>query len=350
MAKIGDIHDESTSFVREAHRVCRDLQDPDPAVYWSDFFASILLAYGALWLYLRAQTLSAVHGAALIVCGLALYRAVVFTHEINHQRSRIKGFAFVWNVLCGIPSLVPSFLYGDHQGHHSAQAYGTWADPEYLLQTSRWRGRIAVFLLMPAIYPVMAAVRFLVLTPLAVLSRRLDRIIWTHASSLYVMNEFYRREYGGQARTRARWAQEAACSIWAWTFLVLVLQGHISTGTMWRLYSVSLFWIALNQVRTLVAHRYTGRSDASMSYLDQVIDTNTFDRGRWLPHLWAPLGLRYHALHHLLPSMPYHAMGRAHRRLLDRLPPDSPYRRTLRSGLWPALMSLARNQAPQKTS
>ena len=41
--------------------------------------------------------------------------------------------------------------------------------------------------------------------------------------------------------------------------------------------------------------------------------------------LWAPVGLRYHALHHLLPSMPYHSLGEAHRRLKQALPADSQY-------------------------
>jgi hypothetical protein len=46
-----------------------------------------------------------------------------------------------------------------------------------------------------------------------------------------------------------------------------------------------------------------------------------------LPHAtfveFFPLGLRYHALHHLFPSLPYHALGTAHRRLIVALPPDS---------------------------
>ena len=53
--------------------------------------------------------------------------------------------------------------------------------------------------------------------------------------------------------------------------------------------------------------------------------------------------MRYHALHHLLPSLPYHAMGTAHRRLMSCLPEDSPYRMTIRPSLWAAIGDVIRN-------
>ena len=44
-----------------------------------------------------------------------------------------------------------------------------------------------------------------------------------------------------------------------------------------------------------------------------------------LAELWAPVGLRYHALHHLLPSLPYHSLPEAHRRLAAQLGSGSTY-------------------------
>ncbi|MDB5457046.1 MAG: fatty acid desaturase, partial [Caulobacter sp.] len=52
-----------------------------------------------------------------------------------------------------------------------------------------------------------------------------------------------------------------------------------------------------------------------------------------LPALWAPVGLRYHGLHHLLPRLPYHNLGRAHRRLSSVLPARSAYHRINHQGL-----------------
>jgi len=55
---------------------------------------------------------------------------------------------------------------------------------------------------------------------------------------------------------------------------------------------------------------------------------------------WGAFGLRYHGLHHLLPSLPYHGLGAVHRALLAELPADSPYRRAEAGGLVAALREL----------
>ena len=59
--------------------------------------------------------------------------------------------------------------------------------------------------------------------------------------------------------------------------------------------------------------------------------------------LWAPVGLRYHALHHLLPSMPYHSLGECHRRLRAHLGLQSTYERANYAGLFPLLTRLVRS-------
>ena len=56
--------------------------------------------------------------------------------------------------------------------------------------------------------------------------------------------------------------------------------------------------------------------------------------------LVAPVGLRYHALHHWIPSLPYHNLGRAHRRLVTALTADAPYGRTIAPGFTPVILDL----------
>ena len=62
-----------------------------------------------------------------------------------------------------------------------------------------------------------------------------------------------------------------------------------------------------------------------------------------LSPLWAPVGLRYHALHHLLPSMPYHALGECHRRLIAHLGQGSTYAGASHPGLLPLVARIARS-------
>jgi len=332
---------ESARFVRQAHAIVRDLMVPRPLRYWADFLTTIGVAYVAFAAYLAASPFSLPQGAAFVVSGLAMYRAVVFTHEITHHRGESFGaFRFAWNVLCGIPMLMPSFMYGNHNGHHTSDAYGTWSDPEYILHSPAWRFKVVAFLLLPLLYPILVVLRFLVFTPLALMSNRLNRFVWTYGSSLYVMNESYRRDYDAAAETGSRWVQECACWILTWSIAALTLTGRIDWTTIGKTYLVFFFWMAINQVRTLAAHRYRSDANQPVTYLDQLLDTNTFPRGSWLPELWAPVGPRYHALHHLLPVMPYHSMAAAHRRLMARLPPDSPYHQTVRPGLWEVLSGL----------
>ena len=65
----------------------------------------------------------------------------------------------------------------------------------------------------------------------------------------------------------------------------------------------------LNQVRTLVAHLWENDGEP-MSVTAQYLDSVNVPPPATLPALWAPVGLRYHALHHLLPGVPYHASAR----------------------------------------
>ena len=60
----------------------------------------------------------------------------------------------------------------------------------------------------------------------------------------------------------------------------------------------------------------------------------------WLMLWLFPVGLRYHALHHLLPDLPYHQLGRAHRRLVTHLPSEHPYPRCNRDSYFSVIGEL----------
>ena len=79
-----------------------------------------------------------------------------------------------------------------------------------------------------------------------------------------------------------------------------------------------------------------------MTFLDQLLDSVNYPHRPWITELWGPVGTRFHALHHLFPSLPYHAFPEAHRRLMKALPEDSPYRLTEERSLTSAVIDLVR--------
>ncbi len=79
-----------------------------------------------------------------------------------------------------------------------------------------------------------------------------------------------------------------------------------------------------------------------MSFEEQILDSTDIPGNLLLTALWAPVGLRYHATHHLFTGIPYHCLGEAHRRLTRELPPNSLYPQVCRKSLWSALAQLWR--------
>jgi fatty acid desaturase len=92
----------------------------------------------------------------------------------------------------------------------------------------------------------------------------------------------------------------------------------------------------------MVAHRYRNVG-SRMTFIEQIEDSITVPGHPLLTELLFPVGLRYHGLHHMFPSLPYHSLGTAHRRLMVQLPADSPYRRTVRRSYLQAARELWRS-------
>jgi len=275
---------------------------------------------------------------------LALYRAGLFIHEITHAaRTGIPGFQLVWNLVVGLPMLMPSFTYvGVHTEHHKRNIYGTARDPEYLPLGRPPRRRIVRFLLEPLFIPAVVMLRFLVLSPVGLLLPRFHRWLELRASSLVINLAFVRPELSPGERRAMKLQEGGMLLLWG-TAVLLIVQGRLPFELIPLWYGVFFGAVFLNQLRTLGAHRYLSTGE-QMDVVGQLLDTVNVPGVFWTT-LWAPVGLRFHALHHYLPSMPYHALGEAHRRLLEKLPPDAPYRQVNATSLWAALWSLWRHAA-----
>jgi fatty acid desaturase len=138
--------------------------------------------------------------------------------------------------------------------------------------------------------------------------------------------------------------QELLCFVWLLSIAVVppVFLGRWPIPFLIVGYSVSVFILTLNAIRTLGSHRFRFDKHHEVGFEEQLLDSVNVHRSPLVSELWGPIGTRYHALHHLFPGMPYHAMPEAHRRLTAGLPAGSAYHQTEEPSLTAALVDLWR--------
>jgi len=332
--------------IGDARRIVADLFEPRPWIYWTDLLVTSALglgAFNAIRFVARSELSPAAKTGIILVLWvisvLGIYRAALFTHELTHFRQgSFKAFRAAWNVLCGIPFLMPSFLYHTHVAHHMRRHYGTPEDGEYIPFGSRPPSEMLWYLSQSFIIPLLAVVRFLVFTPIAWVSPRFRRWVQRRASSMIIDPSYVRP----LPTTNELWiwrVQEAAVFLYILAAIAVVAFGPMHPLVIVQAYVTGVAVIMLNAVRSLGAHRYLHQGE-EMNFVDQLLDSINFPQHAISGEIWAPVGLRFHALHHLFPSMPYHNLGIAHRRLMQELPADSPYRRTNSPSLHAALDAL----------
>ena len=333
------IADDKT-MLRAAVELTRDLAEARAAIYWPDMLASALLGYAGLAGAILLENPWAALASGL-VSALALYRALLFIHELTHiHKTALPGFRLGWNLLVGIPMLTPSLMYENvHTLHHARTRYGTAEDPEYLPLGLMKPWSLPLFIVIALLLPVGLLIRSAVLVPLGAVILPLRRLVWERASALSINPAFRRRPAQGAFRRQVV-AQEIGVWLWSWFLLASAALWD------WRPLAIGMAVVSvtavLNQLRTLVAHLWVNEGDpmtVTAQYLDSV---NVPPPGPWA-ELWAPVGLRYHALHHLLPSMPYHALPEAHRRLSATLTAPSTYHEANHPGLLHLVGRIARS-------
>ena len=323
----------------EAHRLVKDLHCVNPSYYWTDLLTTVLVGWTSFVAAVVARPLSPLMFVAIAVSMFALYRGLSFLHEISHQTSRsLPGFETAWNVLIGFPLLMPTFFYiGVHVDHHKLSTYGTVDDPEYLPFAKSWLST-TLFALNALCIPLLLLVRFLLLTPVAWLSRPIAVRLVTHVSSL-TMNLRYRRQV-----TPELLGQVHRQSAIIWILCLGVIALAVAGILPWRVF---LVWLAvdtlisfLNAFRTLGAHAYESIGQP-MDRTGQLLDSIDTP-GMFWTELWAPVGLRYHALHHYFPGIPYHNLGEGYRRLAGTLPVGPDYKKMTSRSLIHSLVTLYR--------
>ncbi len=319
----------------------RDLFAPKPLIYWCDFLFSITLAWGTFWLSLRSWDNPALLFVLYLVCSCAFLRSILFIHELAHRKpGTFTLFRFVWNLLCGMPMMIPSYTYTRvHDDHHIQKLYGRDVDGEYLPFGAQAPHHIIIYLLTVLILPFAFPLRYMILTPISYLHPKLRQFIWERASSLTIDFRYVRSK--PTSRDDSSWRlQELGAMTFGWTFLALMVYGFVPWRAAILWYFVVFLGFVLNTLRTLGAHAYRNPGNIPMDLSDQFLDSVDIPGNPITTPLWAPVGLRYHATHHLFPTMPYHSLGTAYQRIKDKLPNNEVFLQSTRKSLYDAIRRL----------
>ena len=339
--------EDDKAMLRAARDLTKGLGEAKPAIYWTDMLVSAAAGYAGIATAILSPSL-AVQLVAGLVAALAMYRALMFIHELTHiHRDALPGFRTGWNLLVGIPLLTPSFMYeGVHTIHHKRTQYGTVEDPEYLPLALMKPWSLPLFVLVALLAPVALLVRFGVLYPLGLIVPAVRTFTWERFSALSINPEFRRKAPEGDFVGRGRW-QEAGASLWAIALIARVfVVGWQPLATALAILSLTA---VLNQLRTLVAHLWENEGEP-MTVTAQFLDSVNVPPPGLAAEIWAPVGLRYHALHHLMPSMPYHDLPEAHRRLARELGTGSTYTGANHPGMATLVARIARSTMGKKAA
>ena len=350
-----DFDDDLGEFsLAEARRIVGEFFRPNPWIYWTDFLLSWTVGIACYVLVLHPDMVTRnvawhwpISIATFVVSSLLIYRCSLFIHELVHIRAdEFKAFRFVWNLLCGIPFLIPTFIYYTHIDHHRRKHYGTKEDGEYIPLATMPTREIFIYLSQILVIPIVAVVRWGLLTPLTWVSPRVRDWVHVHASSM-IMDPKYMRPLPTKKVRRIMRIQEFCCFAFIWAVVArmtinygILFAEPLSPWFVVQAYSTGVFIVAINAARTLGAHRWMHDGSREMTFVEQMLDSVNYPHNPLVGGLWAPIGLRFHAMHHIFPTMPYHALATAHKRLMRDLPADSPYRRTEARSLHEVLATL----------
>ncbi len=331
-------HAAAPDWVRQVRQALRTApEDPfrvKPWRYWVDFLLSVILAYSSATVYLMAPLWSWPQLVAFPIAAFWLYRLGSLVHEVCHLGAHeMRAFKVAWNVLVGTFTLTPSpFFTRQHRDHHSMKMFGTPEDPEYVanvMEGGNLRSLLGYGAYM-LVFPLLVFLRFL-LAPLTFLHPRLRETVLERASSL-TLNTRYRRKLTPFDR-KAILGVEALCFLRAAAIPVTISLGFAPLSRIPLLYMLALATFFMNQMRQLADHHFDGDGTPA-TVEDHILDSCNFTGKDPLTLLFFPFAIRFHALHHLFPSLPYHNLETAHRHLAQTLPADSPYLGLDQAGWW----------------
>lgn len=333
--------------IPESRAIVRDLMKPNPLIYWVDFLITVSIGYTAAGFYFLladwGQAWSPQQIICFVVAAFAFHRVANFMHELSHFRrtKSMKSFYYGWNILAGVPMMIPSYFFEAHLAHHTVEHYGTGSDCEYVPVGKGPLGKIARFFGQLFLQPLYVLTRFILVAPLEFVHPGIRR--WTlNRFSKFVFVWRCNHDLPHDAPVRFYLLMDVLIWMRATAIVVTPLIGLNPWYRPLQLYALAVFTLFLHYFRSLGAHHYVSDGRA-VNFRDQLLDSINIKGWGILTELLFPVGLRYHALHHLFPQMPYHNLGKAHRRLMEQLPEGALYRELEYPSFYSVLKSLWKN-------
>lgn len=294
--------------------------EPDPALYFRDFFISMTVFVAAFLWGLHADWPWVV--VAWGIASAFLARLGIFGHEISHRpnHKRMRPFYWVWHLTVGAMILVPTARFvGPHKTHHTTGIFRTKDDPQYLLIRSNGTLAFFVLVVLPLVTP------FYTLFQAAVASiggLRLEE----------ALDRFTRKTFHFSVSTPLpdRKTAEVAWLSRYYLCAFIAFAVLVPHGIAFYYAVLAGAWLVV-VLRIPLEHELDRHADGSDSE-DQMRDSFTVETP--LALLIQPIGFRYHTAHHMYPGVPYHHLPAVHEHLKATVPAYRasivPYRTAIR--------------------
>jgi fatty acid desaturase len=322
----------------------RPFQKLSPVTFYVDLIGTAVLAWGALWM-LAITPLSSPTALWFLLAYIGFFRGHAFIHEVVHFRKKITGLGPLYNLLFGFANRAPYYIHDPHQFHHLPTTFGTAKDPEYMVIAGKGRFYFFLPILSAPILPLILLVRFGVLPIVSwAFPVAWREWLYRHLSTL-VVNPGYVRELRHAEDLRTALLQDTGCALYLLSWIALGISGILPVAFFVWMYAVIVATTLVNIYRARVAHRYDNHSGERLGPFAALRDSTCVE-GSVLDILWAPIGLKYHSMHHIAPTIPYHNLGKAHAFLKAQLAEDHPYRQTILPNLVGGLRQFWRGVKP----